>query len=501
MATFRNAQTVQTSDGWTSMVLTKPTGLTVGDVMLAAILQTSNSANTWASISPPASWTSVQDVNAGAGRYNRLLVFSKVANSADVAASNFTFTAGLSPTSYNSVGVIAAWSIANAGSAINVSTQVFNSVGANSIPSAATTTTVATARLAVFFSGGAGTGIIPTMTPPAGMTERAEVSATGGPYGNLMLADEQLSATGTYTRTATYDSAGSGSSLVIAVGLNDTGGSVLITNVDGDNIIRSDQTDVVVTGSGFGASQGSGSVTLRQGTTSLTQTIDSWSATSIQFDTVILQTGADIKHGTTTLRVTDTSANIGEQTITVNPPTGQLYVDLTSVASPSSGRITAFPDLAVGDQLWIRGSGGGAAPTGLVVNADATFYFTAGNSPADFEVRVWDSSDSTWGDWSSFSFLSGNVGTANVGTVTVNPATVVVLTGMQAVTYLAEVYPGLDTVVTGNGMLASVGNVNIGTNAVVNVEGVSATGEVTRLTIWSTIIGAQPGSNWVVIVT
>lgn len=501
MATFRNAQTTQTSDNWTSMVLTKPTGLTVGDVMLAAILQTSNTSNSWAPINPPSGWTLVHDIDSGVSRWNKLWVWRKVADSSDVAASNFTFTANPPPSSYNSVGMIAAWQIANAGTPINVATEIFTGTGQNTIPSAATTTTVANVRLAIFFSGGAGQTTVQQMTPPGTMTERAEVSATGGPYGNLMLADEQLTSTGTYTRTATYNNGGTAGSLVIAVGLNDTGGSVLITNVDGDNAIRSDQTNVVVTGSGFGASQGSGSVTLRQGTTAVTQTIDSWAATSIQFDTVILQAGADIKHGSATLRVTDTSANTGEQAITVNPPTGQLYVDLTSVATSASQRITAFPDLVAGDQLWIRGIGDTAAPTGLVVNADATFYFTAGNNPADFEVRVWDSSDSTWGDWSSYGFLSGVAATALVGTVTTDPISLVQVTGVDATSYLAEVYPGLDTLVTGIAMTSNVGNVVFGSNVPVLVRGIAARTQVTRLTIWSGIISSRPDAVWVVIVT
>lgn len=64
---------------------------------------------------------------------------------------------------------------------------------------------------------------------------------------------------------------------------------VHVTDVDTDEAVGTDQTDVVITGDGFGATQGSGTVELwsdPQGTTQVAQTIDSWSDTSIQIDVV-----------------------------------------------------------------------------------------------------------------------------------------------------------------------------------------------------------------------
>ena len=278
-------------------------------------------------------------------------------------------------------------------------------------------------------------------------------------------------------------------------------GSVTILSVDTDNSITSEQANIVISGSGFGASQGAGSVTLRQGSVSAAQAIDSWADTSIQFDTTILISGADIKHGSAITRVTTNGALFGELGITILPPTGQIYTDLTSVSTSAPERITAFPELVAGDQLWIRGVGDVPAPTGLVVNPDASFYFAPGSTPADFEVRVWDSSDATWGDWSSFSFLSGAVGTGAVGTVSTDPVTIVVLTGNAAVAYLSEVYPGLETLVTGNQLVGSAGTVVIDTGSSFLVTGVSATAQVAKLNIWSTIISSQPNANWVVVIT
>lgn len=171
------------------------------------------------------------------------------------------------------------------------------------------------------------------------------------------------------------------------------------TDVDTDEIILGGQVDVVVTGSNFGASQGAGSVTLRQGSVAVTQTIDSWAAASIQFDTVFETAGADLKHGAASLRVTDNGGAYGSIAITIHPPAGHLYVDLISIAA--AGALEALPTLVAGDQLQVRGVGGGAAPAGLFVNADGAYGFLSGYTPTAFEFRVWAASDQTWGAWAT----------------------------------------------------------------------------------------------------
>ncbi len=62
-----------------------------------------------------------------------------------------------------------------------------------------------------------------------------------------------------------------------------------ITDVDGDNVVGNAQLNIVVTGIGFGATQGAGTLTLTQNSdgsgTNVSQTnIDSWNDTTIQFD-------------------------------------------------------------------------------------------------------------------------------------------------------------------------------------------------------------------------
>lgn len=66
-------------------VLTKPTGLAVGDFMVAIVV-----AETIANLASPGGWTN--QGSRDTATYAKTTLFTKVADSGDVAASNFTFT-------------------------------------------------------------------------------------------------------------------------------------------------------------------------------------------------------------------------------------------------------------------------------------------------------------------------------------------------------------------------------------------------------------------------
>lgn len=176
-----------------------------------------------------------------------------------------------------------------------------------------------------------------------------------------------------------------------------------ITDVDTDEVVLDGQTSVAVTGTDMGADETERTFTLRQGSTSVPQTeTGSGTDTAATLTIGIEQSGADIKFGSATLRVTRTDDDAyGEIAITVNPPTGQLYVDIGTPDSEADNRITAVDDIASGDQLQARGEGGGAVPTGLNLESDGTFWFEDGETPTAFDVRVWDASDATWGAWAT----------------------------------------------------------------------------------------------------
>jgi hypothetical protein len=84
----RNAQAA-TSSGGTSVTVTKPTGLTVGDWLVAYVSTTDGTSHT---IATPSGWTSRGEIGVGGRNNARYAVFTKVADSGDVAASNFTIS-------------------------------------------------------------------------------------------------------------------------------------------------------------------------------------------------------------------------------------------------------------------------------------------------------------------------------------------------------------------------------------------------------------------------
>lgn len=212
-----------------------------------------------------------------------------------------------------------------------------------------------------------------------------------------------------------------------------------ITDVDEDDTITSDQTNVVITGTNFDAA----TVEIRQGSVEVAQSVDSQTATAIVFDVVFDTASADLKYGAATLAVINADDQEDTIGITINPPSGNLYVDVGTPNGEASNRITAVPDIESGDQIEARGAGGGATPAGLTLNADATFSFSSGNTPAAFDVRIWDVNDATWGVWATQAIggaVEGSVTEASAFGATFAPAAtqrVTFTAGIQAASALS----------------------------------------------------------------
>lgn len=89
---------VDKSSTGSTLTITKPTGLSVGDYLIAhlSFVADSGSPGTW---NTPSGWTSLlsyrQSTNGNSDA--QFDVFYKVADSSDVSASNFTFTSGTGP--------------------------------------------------------------------------------------------------------------------------------------------------------------------------------------------------------------------------------------------------------------------------------------------------------------------------------------------------------------------------------------------------------------------
>jgi len=96
----------QTGQNVSSLVITKPTGLAEGDLLVAALaMHDANDNNR--TFSTPSGWTLATNSTTGASAYLvRTVIFYKEADSSDVAASDFTFTIAASSV-YVAVGYLA----------------------------------------------------------------------------------------------------------------------------------------------------------------------------------------------------------------------------------------------------------------------------------------------------------------------------------------------------------------------------------------------------------
>lgn len=186
---------------------------------------------------------------------------------------------------------------------------------------------------------------------------------------------------------------------IIGVDGSSCSGTPSITDVDSDEQVTATQSNVVITLTGGCASQGSGSVTLRQSGNSKTLSVDSWSATSIQVDMSGVGMGVTngLLYGSMDIRVTNDAGNFDDQAITANAPSGTIYHTLSGGISELSfdqfgnpTRLFGDPlDLQTTSQIGIRNASGCTASTDITINDDGSV--TADEACVDFD---WDFSRS-----------------------------------------------------------------------------------------------------------
>ncbi len=193
---------------------------------------------------------------------------------------------------------------------------------------------------------------------------------------------------------------------LIALKITASGSLPTVTSVNSGASIAEGATAVPVVGTNF-----DNTVTvniLQPGGVSVAQTgVVYNSPTSLLFNLVVEPGSGDQlaftdSTYTTNLEATTTTGGTSAPfAITVSPPTGLIFQTLASINPTVAYDITAIPGLAAGDQLEASGNSAGtaAAPSGLTLGNDATFYFTAGNTPVNFWVRAYDGTNKVWGNW------------------------------------------------------------------------------------------------------
>lgn len=133
-----------------SVVITKPVSLAVDDLMIAQIAIPNGSGGT--TITPPAGWATIIAYSTALG----MALFSKVATSADVAATNFTFTTDSSA----SAGIISRFTNAYTVTPIDQSNSAGNQ--STSPTTSGITPTVADSMFCIFIVNSSDSGTIRT---------------------------------------------------------------------------------------------------------------------------------------------------------------------------------------------------------------------------------------------------------------------------------------------------------------------------------------------------
>lgn len=197
-----------------NLAVTKPAGLTVGDLMIGWHVADNDAV--LASMGGPSGFTLLGSDAGVAGGDPYVKVWTKVADSSDVAASTFTFTNSTSGI-FNSAAVVA------------ITTGTYDTTSPTGSVSFQSGTTNTTSHVAPSVSGIAngllitslGTdsgGTAATYTPPSGMTELVDTNSGAGSYTTLEIATLDLTsgaATGTKTGTCTVSRPFNGSALVV----------------------------------------------------------------------------------------------------------------------------------------------------------------------------------------------------------------------------------------------------------------------------------------------
>jgi hypothetical protein len=223
MSTYQSVQSASIADA--SLVITKPVSLAVGDLMVAGLL-INNDASGTTSMATPAGWTKY-DEQFFVSNESSVALFYKIADSADVAASNFTF-ASTNPSSgsYHIIGHlirVTGYGIVAGGAKGTGGSASYNFTGFT--PTRANT-------LFVAFSGASSNASIPTLTSVAlttdnpTWTERAETSFNDSVYDSGLAV---------YTATRTQSTATGNVSITGGGGVGE-GGAIVISlsaRVDG----------------------------------------------------------------------------------------------------------------------------------------------------------------------------------------------------------------------------------------------------------------------------
>lgn len=216
-----------------------------------------------------------------------------------------------------------------------------------------------------------------TLNDTGSGTARGFQSINGSGPNSVYIADRVVA--GSVAHSVSFSSARAAAALTVS--FTGSGGGAPSPTISGVSSMSPRKgSSLTITGSNFGATRGTGSVTIG----GVVQTVTSWSDSSI---TVTVSEGENPYGVGLQIVVTANGALVSSpySLTELLPPTGRSYVNVGTPSTTSTARITAAPDAASGDQL--------EHDSALTVNPDLTFSVSA---PGSYAVRLWTSGDG-WG--------------------------------------------------------------------------------------------------------
>jgi len=167
---LRGTATTATT-GTTTLVINKPTGVVVGDVLIAVISQVGNNTT----ITSPSGWVLIDGRSLAGSTLRFGAVYYKIAVSSDLTATNYTFTGGTNTNSLS--GVIAAFSGVDNTTPFDATNGTITVGNSATVTAAATTTTTANAAVIMLGMEGGSDNLTWsnwTTTSPGNLTEIGE---------------------------------------------------------------------------------------------------------------------------------------------------------------------------------------------------------------------------------------------------------------------------------------------------------------------------------------
>ncbi len=284
----------------------------------------------------------------------------------------------------------------SAPAAATLSSPGRNTVLSNSVNVTATSDT----------AGGTFYGVVTTSaTPPTG----AQIIAGSG--GSIVAEGTTVAVSGANSATVSglsastayypyaYQNNGVGSNVVAGSTFNTLPPAPNITGTSASS--PSNGASLTITGTAFGATQGTGGVTIG----GATQSIVSWSDTSI---VVTLSRGTNQYGVTENVIVSSNAVGAGNAfaLASIQPQAGWTYITLGTPNATSAYRITSVGDLASGNQLAYDTAGGL-----VTVLSDGTFFVDP--AVVSFNVEAW-VNGSGWGA-TGLQTINGSVQTFYLG--------------------------------------------------------------------------------------